>query len=619
MAENNSEAKAAGPYTASFWNYPSPREGPAVPYTNDATSNPVLRGVTLAIATTIIRSVTFVQSILWKNAQFDTLRNIPELKGYDPRYDPTVIPIASQSKALQDPLKSELLTCQPRKTSKGYYTSGDFHAAYKAGQLTPTAVAEALLPLIQRDALSPGKHSVAFLEVKREILIKAAEASTQRYKVGKPLSVLDGVPVAVKDEAEIKDYKRTLASNNDFTGKLNETAWCVRKWEEAGAMIIGKSTMHEIGLDTTNNNPIFGTPRNPHNEHFYTGGSSGGSAYATAAGLCPLSLGADGGGSIRIPASFCGLYGLKTSHGRVSGAPTNDICRTTGVYGPIASSIDDLAIAYRVMAQQDLNTHSAKFPDPLTLDSARNQSLNGHVKYLGVCEEWIARADPAVKSFFDKAIDFYIHKRGYKRVSIRIPFLPQLQKAHALTILSEIRSGLQPDQISHLTHHNQLLMSVAGTHSTAQDLIAAQRLRSLLMSHLASLWDKYPEMLIVTPTTPLPGWRINDGDLARGLSDSDTSLKNMEYVFMANFSGNPAISVPMGYTEVDGHGKEASGNSGSYIPAGLMAMGIWGSEEQLIEWAKEGEELLAGGEEAAIRRPEGEGWVDVLEIANKGK
>lgn len=560
-----------------------------------------------------------MQSILWKNAQFDTLRNIPELKAYVPRYDPTVIPIVSQSKALQDPLKSELLTCHPRKSTKGYYTSADFHAAYSSGQSTPTAVAEALLPLIQRDALSPGKHSVAFLEVKKDILLKAAEASTQRYKEGKPLSVLDGVPVAVKDEAELKDYKRTLASKIDFTGKTNETAWCVRKWEEAGAMIIGKSTMHEMGLDTTNNNPIVGTPRNPHNEHFYTGGSSGGSAYATAAGLCPLSLGADGGGSIRIPASFCGLYGLKTSHGRVSGAPTNDICRTTGVYGPIASSVDDLAIAYRVMAQQDLSTHSAKFPDSLTLDPARTQSPNGHVKYLGVCEEWIARADPAVRSLFDKAVDFYIHKRGYKRVSIRIPFLPQLQKAHALTILSEIRSGLQPEQIPHLTHHNQLLMSVAGTHSTAQDLIAAQKLRGLLMSHLASLWDEYPEMLIVTPTTPLPGWRIHESDLARGLSDSDTSLKNMEYVFMANFSGNPAISVPMGYMEAGGEENEAQDNSDRYVPAGLMAMGIWGSEEQLMEWAREGEELLAKGETDAIRRPGGEGWVDVLGLAKKGK
>lgn len=493
-----------------------------------------------------------------------------------------------------------------RKDSESHYTSADFHALYTSGQVTPTAVIESLLPLIQRDAQSPSEHSVAFLEVKRDLVLKAAEASTQRYKEGKPLSVLDGVPVAVKDEAEVRGYKRTLASKLDFTGIGDESAWCVRKWEEAGALVIGKTTMHEIGLDTTNNNPNVGTPRNPHNEHYYTGGSSGGSAYATAAGLCPISLGADGGGSIRIPASFCGLYGLKTSHGRVSGAPTNDICRTTGVYGPIASSLDDLAIAYRVMAQQDTSSRSATFPDPLHPAHSGNMSRKDRPKYLGLCDEWTSRAHPSVRALYDKAIDFYVRKHGYQKVSIRIPFLPQLQKAHALTILSEIRSGLQPHQIPHLTHHNQLLMSVAGSHATAQDLIAAQKLRSLLMRHLASLWEKWPEMLIVTPTTPLPGWRIQEADLARGLSDSDTSLKNMEYVFLANFSGNPAVSVPMGYMEVDG--------GGGYVPAGLMAMGIWGSEEQLIEWGRESEGLLSE-EGGSIRRPGGKGWVDILKLA----
>lgn len=529
----------------------------------------------------------------------------------------------SSAHASTESSESDLLKCSTRKDGKSYYTSADFHALYTSGQATPTNVVKALLPHVQRDALSPGRHSVAFLEVKTDIVLKAAEASTQRYKEGKPLGVLDGVPVAVKDEAEVRGYKRTLASKLDFTGKGGETAWCVKKWEEAGALIVGKTTMHEIGLDTTNNNPNVGTPRNPHNEKYYTGGSSGGSAYATAAGLCPISLGADGGGSIRVPASFCGLYGLKTSHGRISGAPTNDICRTTGVYGPIASSIDDLAIAYRVMAQQDSNTRSLKFPSPLSQHPSRNPPSGNQPKYLGVCEEWTARAHPSVSALYEKAIDFYIHRHGYTKVPLRLPFLPQLQKAHALTILSEIRSGLRADQIPHLTYHNQLLMSVAGTHATAQDLIAAAKLRGLLMGHLASVWERWPGLLIVTPTTPLPGWRIAEGDLARGVSDADTSLKNMEYVFLANFSGIPAISVPMGYMEGEGEGDgdgDGEGKGGGYVPAGLMAMGIWGSEEQLIEWGREAEGLLGGSEEgAAIKRPPGERWVDLLHLAGKGK
>jgi amidase len=141
---------------------------------------------------------------------------------------------------------------QRRKGSSGYYTSADYHALYKSGDLTPLAVVEALMPLIRRDAQPAGKHSIAFLDSQVERVRAAAEASMKRYKDGNPLGPLDGVPVAVKDEVHIEGYRRTLGSKLDFTGEFKGTSWCVKKWEEAGAIIVGKTTMHELGLGKDN-------------------------------------------------------------------------------------------------------------------------------------------------------------------------------------------------------------------------------------------------------------------------------------------------------------------------------------------------------------------------------
>lgn len=135
-----------------------------------------------------------------------------------------------------------------RKETNGYYTSADYHALYLSGELTPTAVVETLLPLVRRDVQPAGKHSTAFLESQVEIIRAAAEASSERYKKGQPLGPLDGIPVAVKDEVHITGYKRTLGTNLDFKAGSDATSWCVTQWQDAGAIIIGKTTMHELGL-----------------------------------------------------------------------------------------------------------------------------------------------------------------------------------------------------------------------------------------------------------------------------------------------------------------------------------------------------------------------------------
>ena len=341
----------------------------------------------------------------------------------------------------------------------------------------------------------------------------------------------------------------------------------------------GTGSLIMLTSDTNNNNPNYGTPRNPHNKDYYCGGSSGGSGYAVAAGLVPIALGADGGGSIRIPSSFCGIWGLKTTHGRVSGAPSLSLAPSVGVLGPMAASIDDLALAYRVMAAPAPAAQdpiSSQFPQPVAPPPDRPRT-----KRIGIFRDWIDRAESPVRAVFDKALEYY-RQEGYEVIDITIPYLPEGQRAHALTIMADIASGVDPSQIRYLTAPNKVLVCMGMNQITAQDLLAAQRLRNLLMMHLAHLFQAHPGLLILSPSTPIPGWHIDGGeaDLSRGLSDGKASVRNMEYVWLANFTGCPSISCPAGYAQDSG------------APIGIMAMSEWGTEEDLIEFARDGEAIL---------------------------
>ena len=143
-------------------------------------------------------------------------------------------------------------------------------------------------------------------------------AATARIRAGSPLSIFDGVPVAIKDEVDQTPYPTTVGTTFLGRAPAAQDATAVARLRAAGALLIGKANMHEIGINPNGCNAHYGPARNPYDPTRDSGGSSSGPAVAVAAGLCPVSLGADGGGSIRIPASLCGLVGLKPTFGRVS-------------------------------------------------------------------------------------------------------------------------------------------------------------------------------------------------------------------------------------------------------------------------------------------------------------
>ncbi|KAK6832475.1 hypothetical protein RU639_003928 [Aspergillus parasiticus] len=592
----------AGSKHHQFKDYPEPRKGPDLPPTYDRKPNPALRGVILSVGAWLLDWLWFLPQIIWSNAGFGSLRTIRSHLDYiEPRYDPTVAPLKDNSEDNTDDSVVDKVSAPPVKYPTKYYSVADYHELYKSGELTPIAVVKGLLPLIRRDLSTPGKHSIAFVDSRVDLVLAAAEESTRRYKEGRPLGLFDGVPAAVKDEFDLDGYRTNMGSLNDYTLEPKSddpsiTNWCIRQLEKAGAIVVGKVSMHEFGLDTTGNNIHYGTPPNPYHPDYYTGGSSSGCAYAVSTGLVPIALGTDGGGSVRIPSSFCSVVGLKPTHNRLSHYPSVNYASTTSVIGPLAADIRSLAEAYHIFATPGPDTPFPA-PGPLSL----SPSTRGK-KILGIPEIWFSRATPDVQRLCRSLLDKLVTEKDYALVPIDIPFLVEGQTAHAMTILAD-GAALLPDT-TNITAPNRILLTLGRT-TPATDYLLAQKLRRLLMQHLAALWEEFPGMIIVTPTTACAGWPVvSKSELKWGLSDGDRTLKAMEYVWLANFTGIPAISVPAGYADPEGkHSTEGT------VPVGLMGNGEWGSEEQLLQWGLEAEEL---GADLRERPPI---WEDVIQRA----
>jgi len=263
----------------------------------------------------------------------------------------------------------------------------------------------------------------------------------------------------------------------------------------------------------------------------------------------------------------------------------------------MAANMIDLEVAWRVMAQPDPDCAiSRQFPLP-----SRTQSTAP--KRIGIYKEWFDRADPEVKAACQTAIDYLASKLDYELVNITIPHVKEAQMAHALTILNEATVTMTTDEIRKLTPPNQILITV-GRAASVSDFLAAQRIRTMVMEHLAYLFKTHPGLIIVTPTTPNAGWPIHPGDAKYGASNGNQSIRNMEYVWLANFTGCPSITMPVGYVEpVQGEGQ---------FPVGLMGLAEWGAEEQLLSFGYDGETWLRDGLKGGRVKPKE--WVDVMSL-----
>ncbi|KIJ42142.1 hypothetical protein M422DRAFT_171455 [Sphaerobolus stellatus SS14] len=584
-----------------YLNYPPAVAGPNTKYDNTPQNNPSLSGATLGVLSSVVSSLGSLQRILWSNAGFGSLSKLEKtgaLKDIVPCFDPTVIALVNTTSTLIPSAYEALTTRGVSSSGSTFYSAADYVAAYKSGAVTPTQVAERILEILATDST---KEHYFIAPTPKDALLAAAAASTERYRSGGALP-MDGVPLVVKDEVDVAGTVKTLGlSPAEVSRRLGnepakQSSFCVQTLLDAGMLLLGKANMHELGLDTTNDNPHWGTPTNPYNAAYYPGGSSGGSAACVGSGLVPIAVGADGGGSIRVPALYNGVWGLKPSQGRVSGRPTPSLAPSVGVLGPITATIADLEIAYRVMAAPDVEggSASALFSYPGSLTSITE-------KVLGIYKPWFEDADAPIVSAVQSAVDALVSQKGYKVVDITLPYIAENRTAHAVTILSEIGSGICAggDDVAGLCPSTKILTSIASK-TKAHDLITAARLRAQMMQHLSHLFQTHPGLIIVTPTAPHPGVKIPPGagiKGAYGISDSNKALRSMQYVFLANWTGCPAISAPCGYVSVDG----------GEMPVGMMGMAEWGGEDSLIDFGKEWDSLWSKDS-----RKRGKGWVDVL-------
>jgi Asp-tRNA(Asn)/Glu-tRNA(Gln) amidotransferase A subunit family amidase len=461
----------------------------------------------------------------------------------------------------------------------------DYVLAYRSGSTTPTRMAEQLITAIAES--NAGKLPLhAVISTMDQDIRRQARESEQRFSEGKPLGLLDGVPVLVKDELNAVPYTTTagtLVYGQDAS--VAQDATVVSRMRAEGAIIIGKANMHEIGIGVTGANVNYGHCRNPYAPHAYTGGSSSGSAAAVAAALCPLSIGADGGGSIRIPAALCGMVGLKPTFGRVSEYGAFPLCWSLAHIGPIGATVDDVALGYATMAGADIFDANTMLQPPVHLTDYLKRDLTG-VK-LGVFSPWFSHASREIVQNCQVAIEM-LKALGATVQEISIDMLELQRVAHAVTISSEMLTAVQQEYLADprkFAGDTRLALALARCFSST-DYIRAQRMRTRSIAQYYRIFQQVD--MIVTPTTGIvaPPIMAKDDDSCEASLSVLTDL--MRFCFVANLTGLPALTLPVQPVEavLSGARHIGAGLSDSVYPVGLQLMAKPWHEHLLLRTAR---------------------------------
>jgi Asp-tRNA(Asn)/Glu-tRNA(Gln) amidotransferase A subunit family amidase len=535
---------------------------------------PRLTGFALdALAAALENSVTggLLMPRLLRDGGFETLRQTVLTEA------PSVLPAlprpGTTSPAPAPVDRFALADGAPRPPGFAFETVADFVRAYREKKTTPEEVARRLAAALRHcDTLTPPLR--ALTAWKEEELLAQARASATRWKEGKPLSPLDGVPIPVKEELDVAGYPTTAGTA--FLGEVAAAdAACVARLRAAGALIVGKANMIEIGIDTLGYNAHHGTPRNPYGPgDRYSGGSSSGSGVAVASGLAPIAVGADGGGSIRIPAALCGVAGIKATHGRISEKGAFPLCWSVGHVGPLGATVRDVAIAYEIMAGPVEGDPLSQGQPPVTLEGL-GQGIEG--LRIGVYRAWFDDAEAPVVAACRALVDGLVG-RGAKIVEIELPDLELCRLAHAVTILGEMATTMDRFADKRREQAASVRINLALARAlTARDYVRSQQVRTRMTDHFTRLFGSCD--VIATPTTGCVAPVIRPDARSRGESNLVVVSALMRFVFALNLTGHPAISVPAGY-DPDG------------MPIGLQLIGRPWEENVLFRAGEVAEGLV---------------------------
>ena len=445
---------------------------------------------------------------------------------------------------------------------------GEHRRAYASGETTPLQVAERFLA-----AQPVGGEIDAFVSVDPSALLAEASAATARMAKGAPAGPLDGVLVGVKDFFAVRGHL-TRGGTSFLADQPAEDAEIVRRLRRAGAIIAGKNRTTELGLSPIGINTSGGSPRNPHAPGRPTGGSSSGGASAVAAGLVPLAVGTDGGGSVRIPPALCGVMGLKPTFDRVPmHGELNVGWYSLDHAGPIARTVADLAEAYAILAGVEAPELSG--------------GLDGVT--FGVDWDWWGAPDRAV----DQACRAVVHGLGAKPVTLE--HLDLVRVAEYVTIGAEVTAAMYDDLRDHPERFGPDVQAVltAALDIPAVDYVRAQQARTLIDREFQRVFGEVDVLL--SPTTACTAPALPASVWKDGLLDEPLLRKVTAYSFPANLVGLPAVTVPAG---TDGDG----------MPIGLQVMAARGREDLVLRVAA----ALERDGVAAIPRPKV--WLDPLSV-----
>jgi len=289
-------------------------------------------------------------------------------------------------------------------------------ASLRAGRIDAESYAGALL-----ERCTAGAHLNAFVGLDPGQLLARARAADAERRQGRSLGPLHGLPIALKDNIEARPWPLGGGTAALRRWHPQADAMVVERLVAAGALLAGKTTMHELAMGWTGQNAAFGDTRNPHDPQRMAGGSSGGSACAVAAGMVPAAIGTDTNGSVRVPAAFCGIAGLRPTHGRYPLAGVMPLAPSLDTVGPMARCVEDLALLDAVMAGAPVEPLPR--PDPRTLR-------------LGICRSWFwERLDTDVAAALDEAMA-RLARAGVAIVDVDWPQLPALVDGTAATVIA---------------------------------------------------------------------------------------------------------------------------------------------------------------------------------------
>jgi aspartyl-tRNA(Asn)/glutamyl-tRNA(Gln) amidotransferase subunit A len=403
----------------------------------------------------------------------------------------------------------------------------------------------------------------AFISLCRERALEEARRTDSRIAAGEPLNSLTGVPVAIKDNMNVRDVPTTCGSKILDNYIPPYTATAVERLRSAGAIVVGKTNMDEFAMGSSTENSGFFVTRNPHDLERVPGGSSGGSAASVAAGMALIGLGSDTGGSIRQPASFCGVVGMKPTYGRVSRYGLVAYASSLDQIGPFTKSVRECAQVLETICGFDhYDSTSADTP----VDSFV-KILDQPMKdiRIGIPKEYFgAGMDPEVKANIESAIRRY-ESMGCKIEEIRLPHTEHAVATYYLIATAEassnlarydgVRYGLREGGAGGLSEmYRKTRMAgfgkevkrriLLGTYALSAGYydayyLKALKVRTLILQDFEKAFEKVN--IILTPTTPTPAFRIGEktaDPLSMYLSDI--------FTITCNLSGLPGISLPCG-------------------------------------------------------------------------